>query len=178
VKHTHESYLSNRVLKINVGFLLADGPGHYQDSQVAIPERVRVADDVLVQYIQGALRLTRTKEGILVQSQLEVGIDGECSRCLTTLPRELAIHVEELYMHPAPRASEFYVGADSILDLAPLLRAEVIIQAEQRVLCRPDCQGLCPECGANRNTEACACANQRVDPRLAALKTLLDSARQ
>jgi uncharacterized protein len=175
VKSTHEHYLSNRVLKINVGFLLSDGPGNSQDSRLDIPAAVRVADDLIVNSINGTLRLTRTKEGILVQSRLQVGITAECSRCLDPLEREVDLEMEELYMHPAPVASEFFVGADAILDLAPLLRAETLIAASQRVLCQADCKGLCPVCGTNRNHETCDCETDHIDPRLASLRALLDS---
>lgn len=175
MKSTHEHYLSNRVLKVNVGFLLSDGPGNSQNSRLDIPSAVRVADDLMVNYISGTLRLTRTKEGILVQSKLLVGVIAECSRCLDVLEREIALDMEELYMHPVPIASEFFVGADAILDLAPLLRAEVLIETSRPVLCRDDCKGLCPTCGVNRNHESCECEADRVDPRLASLRTLLDS---
>lgn len=175
MKSTHEHYLSNRVLKTNVGFLLSDGPGNSQDSRLDIPAAVRVADDLIVNYINGTLRLTRTKEGILVQSHLQVGITAECSRCLDPVEREVDLDMEELYMHPAPVASEFFVGADAILDLAPLLRAETLIAATGRALCQVDCKGLCPVCGVNRNHETCDCDTDRIDPRLASLRALLDS---
>lgn len=178
MKSSQSAYLSNRILRINVGFLLSDGPGHSQDSRLDIPEPVKVADDVIVKAISGTLRLTRTKEGILVQSKLTITMDSECSRCLDTLQQALPVTIAELYMHPAPIASEFFVGQDAILDLAPLLRAEVLIQTSQAVLCRPDCKGLCPNCGVNRNHETCDCANQALDPRLATLKALLDKADQ
>jgi uncharacterized protein len=175
VKSTHEHYLSHRVLKINVGFLLSDGPGNSQDSRLDIPSAVRVAEDLIINTMAGPLRLTRTKEGILVQAQLRIGITAECSRCLEAFNRTVEVAVEELYMHPAPVATEFFVGADAILDLAPLLRAEVLIEASQRALCRPDCKGICPECGSNRNHESCACDTTRIDPRLRGLRQLLDS---
>ena len=41
-------------------------------------------------------------------------------------------------------------------------------------LCRPDCQGLCPVCGKDRNVDPCQCQVEWVDPRLAVLKTLVD----
>jgi uncharacterized protein len=39
-------------------------------------------------------------------------------------------------------------------------------------LCRPDCQGLCPVCGKDRNVESCQCQTEWVDPRLSGLKAL------
>lgn len=173
MKTPPKQYLSNRVLRTNVGFLLSAPSGTYQDSRLDIPSAVRVDDDLLVDAIHGTLRLTRSKEGILVQAHLTIAVDNECSRCLDTVPQTVIVDVEELFAHPASGISEFGVGADAILDLAPLLRAEVLIEMSHRILCREDCQGLCPTCGANRNREACKCALDDIDPRLAVLKKLL-----
>jgi uncharacterized protein len=176
VKPSHPHYLSQRALKVNVGFLLSAGPGLSQDSRLDSDTPIQVADDLIINDIHGTLRLTRTKEGVLVQSRLQVSVDAECSRCLDTTQVEVPVDVEELYMHPTPiPGHEFFVGADAILDLAPLIRAETLIQTSQRVLCREDCKGLCPTCGANRNHEPCDCDANRVDPRFAGLRALLDS---
>jgi uncharacterized protein len=172
-EHTSH-YVSNRVLKINVGFLLSDGPGHSRDMSFDIPT-VRVSEDVTLQYLKGDLRISRTKEGLLLQGKLVGGIEDECYRCLETVQREMAFDIEELVNYPTPVDTEFSVSDDGILDLAPLVRAEMLIQAGRGVLCRLDCKGLCPECGTNLNHETCHCHEDNVDPRMAKLKQLLKS---
>lgn len=171
VKQTANGYVSNRVLRINVGFLLATGPGHIHDTHFDVPP-VRVAEDVDLTYIRGPLRLSRTKEGVLVQGQLQVGVQDECYRCLKPVERELLIDIEELYAYPAPNGSEFVIGEDAMMDLAPLVRAEAIIADARGVLCRPDCRGLCAGCGVNLNDGPCVCEAD-ADPRFAKLKELL-----
>lgn len=171
VKQYTNGYVSNRVLKLNVGFLLAAGSGHTHDTEFDVPA-VRVSDDVDFAYVRGSLRLSRTKEGILVQGELEVGVEDECYRCLEPVQRDMKIKVEELYTYPNTKASEFSIGDDAILDLAPLLRAEAIIADARGALCQPDCMGLCPICGANLNYGPCECQDE-IDPRLAKLKELL-----
>jgi uncharacterized protein len=173
VKQYANGYVSNRVLKLNVGFLLADGPGHIHESAFDVPA-VRVAEDLDLAYIRGPIRMSRTKEGVLVQGQLEVGVEEECLRCLDPVSCSVSITLEELYSTPPSVGSEFSIGDDAILDLAPLVRAEVLIAVAGGVLCRPDCKGLCPECGANLNNATCSCADDAVDPRLAKLKELLN----
>ncbi|HEX2622988.1 MAG TPA: DUF177 domain-containing protein [Phototrophicaceae bacterium] len=168
------SYLNNRVLKLNVGFLLSDGPAHNHNSVLDIP-RVWVSDDLILEYVRGPLRLSRTKEGILVQAHLHVGANDECYRCLNEVPRDIEIEVEELYGYHSYDTSEFIVSDDAILDLSPLLRAEVIIDTSHRILCREDCKGLCSNCGANLNDGPCNCNDEDIDPRFAALKKLLES---
>jgi uncharacterized protein len=175
VKQHSNGYVSNRVLKLNVGFLLAAGPGHSHETAFDVP-RVRVSDDVELEYIRGPLRLSRTKEGILVQGHLHIGLLDQCYRCLEDVEHESVITVEELYTtQPASGASEFNVLDDAILDLAPLLRAEAIIADSQGVLCQPDCRGLCLECGTNLNREDCNCEQDDLDPRFAVLKKLLNN---
>lgn len=167
------NYLNNRVLKLNVGFLVSDGPAHNHDSVLDIP-RVRVSDDLMLEYVRGPLRLSRTKEGVLAQANLHVGINDECFRCLDPVARDVEIEVQELYGYRSQNSSEFTIGEDGILDLSPLLRAEVLIDTSHRVLCREDCKGLCANCGANLNEGDCNCRDEEIDPRMAALKKLLE----
>lgn len=173
VKYHQNGYVGNRVLKLNVGFLLAAGPGKTHDTGLDIPA-IRVADDVDLDYLRGVLRLSRTKEGILVQGDLRAGFQAECYRCLTPVRREAMLELEELYAYPLPDETEFSLADDGILDLSPLIRAEMLIEEEHRVLCRDDCKGLCVECGENLNLGECACIDVAVDPRLAQLKILRD----
>jgi uncharacterized protein len=166
------TYVSNRVLKINVGFLLAAGPGIFHDSVFDVPT-VKVAEDLTVDYVRGPIRLSRTAAGILVQGNLEAGIADECFRCLEDVTRNVTIPVEELFAYPASTTSEFSIHEDAILDLAPLIRAEVMIASTNGILCREDCKGLCPECGTNLNHTTCNCTLDNIDPRLAGLKQFL-----
>jgi uncharacterized protein len=62
------------------------------------------------------------------------------------------------------------------IDLAQVAREQFYLAVPMKPLCRPDCQGLCPHCGTNRNTGTCTCENQWEDPRLAGLKSLLKDA--
>lgn len=173
MKTPQKQYLNSRVVKTNVGFLLSAISGTYQDSRMEIPSPVKLDDDLIVNAIHGTLRLTRSKEGILVQAQLTINVDNECSRCADTVVQDVDIEIEELFANADTTISEFSVGADANLDLAPLLRAETLIAMSQRILCRDDCKGLCATCGANRNYETCNCDQDVIDPRFAALKNLL-----
>lgn len=176
MKPSSASLLSNRVLKINVGFLLSAGPGNNKDIDVNITDPVRIADDLVAQSIIGKLRLSRTKEGILVQSHVDVLVIRDCARCLDAFQHIMPVHIEELYASPHPIAdTEFFVGQDAQLDLAPLLRSEVLIALSHREYCQPNCRGLCPICGINRNHERCTCDRAPIDPRMAKLKDLLDA---
>lgn len=164
--------MNNRVLKINVGFLLHASSGTSNDSTLDFPD-VQVSDEITLNYIRGNLRMSRTKEGILVQSHLITAFDDVCFRCLDPIEHVMEMEIEELYAFNSHADTEFRVGDDGILDLGGLLRAEALIEQSHRQLCKPDCKGLCPECGANLNHETCTCQVDMIDPRLAILKTLL-----
>jgi uncharacterized protein len=64
-----------------------------------------------------------------------------------------------------------YYQGDSLL-LEDVLREQVLLSLPVRTLCKPDCKGLCPRCGKNRNLEACSCEEGPADPRWEALSGL------
>ncbi len=78
---------------------------------------------------------------------------------------------EEVELHEEDLNTAYY--RDHVLDLGDMLREQFYLALPMRPLCRPDCQGLCPQCGADRNVEACQCQSEWVDPRLSVLKALV-----
>ncbi|MFN7210762.1 MAG: YceD family protein [Aggregatilineales bacterium] len=168
---SNNGYVPARVLKFQLGFLLEGTRGQISETEIDIP-RLRVAEDVTVDFLRGALRFSRTSRGILVQGLLHSQVVVECSRCLTETPALLTIQLEELYLLQPNTYAEFTIGEDGVLDLAPLLRQEIILETPTTPLCKPDCLGLCPECGQNLNEGTCSCQREVIDPRLAALKAL------
>jgi uncharacterized protein len=106
-----------------------------------------------------------------------------CARCIE--PVEIAVSAEfDLVFRPlgadadAPErsitASETEIGyyqGDSLL-LEDVLREQVLLSLPVRTLCKPDCKGLCPHCGANRNLQPCSCEEGPNDPRWGSLSEL------
>jgi len=116
-----------------------------------------------------------------VFTQLEL----ECGRCVE--PFELPVDATfDLRYVPQPEhgsdeerelaeddlTTAFY--REGVLDVIDLLREQFQLVLPMKPLCREDCRGLCPECGTNLNRASCECAPRWEDPRLAALKGLLD----
>lgn len=165
--------VSNRVLKLNVGFLLSQGIGSTHAVDFAIPA-IAVADDLRLGFLTGQLRLSRTHEGILVQGQLHTAVDGECRRCLAEISIAIDLDLEELFTtHPGPgNRIQFKVDDTAVLDLTPLLREEVFLHIPLAPLCKADCAGLCPQCGKDLNEGPCTCERDEIDPRLAVLMQL------
>jgi hypothetical protein len=61
---------------------------------------------------------------------------------------------------------------EEVLDTEPLLVEQLHLAVPMKPVCRPDCKGLCPHCGADRNRGECDCRETDVDPRWAALAKL------
>ena len=106
-----------------------------------------------------------------------------CARCIE--PVEIPLAAEfDLIFRPAEADSEAlersitapeteigYYLKDGLL-LEDVLREQVLLSLPVRTLCKPDCKGLCPRCGENRNSTACTCDVGPSDPRWAALAGL------
>jgi uncharacterized protein len=116
-----------------------------------------------------------------VDSRLEL----ECGRCLEPFEVPVASTFELRYVPQTHNTGEgereiaeddlttaFY--ADNTLDLEALMREQFQLALPMKPLCAENCKGLCPHCGTNLNKATCDCKSTWVDPRLAALKGLLD----
>ncbi|MBQ7217580.1 MAG: DUF177 domain-containing protein, partial [Synergistaceae bacterium] len=57
-----------------------------------------------------------------------------------------------------------------VLDVMPQIEESIYTLIPTKILCREDCKGLCPNCGADLNYGECSCRNENIDPRLEALR--------
>jgi uncharacterized protein len=112
--------------------------------------------------------------GIAVSGTVAAPWAAECRRCLRPIEGTIVASVRELY-RPAGKAEdeeETYLLGPDHLDLRPLARDAVLLELPLAPLCRPDCAGLCPSCGVDRNDIACGCDTRAVDPRWSPLDVL------
>ncbi len=123
------------------------------------------------------LRLEAVVEGVLVSGTARGALRGECARCLEAVDDEVVADVQELFVHPGE-----HVGEDErrlqgdLLDLEPTVRDAVVLALPLSPVCREDCPGLCPDCGA-RLADDPGPAHDTTDPRwdrLAALVSPVD----
>ena len=96
---------------------------------------------------------------------------GQCRRCLSDTSGVSVSEIHELYQRTITDPDAFEIVGEQI-DLGPVAREAVLLDAPATPLCRPDCAGLCPVCGVNRNETACSCDGTVTDPRWAALDQL------
>jgi len=99
---------------------------------------------------------------------------GDCRRCAGEAVGRLRVEVRELF-EEQPDPEQTYPLDGDRLDLEPMARDAVLLELPLAPLCSPECQGLCPTCGADRNQGDCGCAPQKVDDRWAALDALREN---
>lgn len=133
-----------------------------------------VADRVLLD-----LSLESVVEGILVRGVVEADVVQACARCLDPVAERRRVTVAELFVDPhradADEADEGYelVDDNTAIELDTMVRDAVVMDLPVRTLCRPECAGLCPVCGDNRNDGDCGHRPAALrDPRWAALAEL------
>lgn len=107
---------------------------------------------------------------------------GECARCLAPVKDVFRLQFERTVAdektltdeQQEDNVDEYVIIRDGELDLDEELREALILSFPMRLLCSQDCPGLCPKCGKPRRDGDCGCPTREIDPRLAALRALLD----
>lgn len=154
----------------------------YQPGELGLPEDLRQKGAVAA---SGKAELLRNTNGeIRIQGTLSGELEGACDRCLEVARFDIQ-QPFDLFYRPAPKGGtqhpevhleegeidlSFYEG-DGVA-LRDVLREQILLSLPMQLFCQENCLGLCPECGANRNTDSCECTAVRVDPRWETLKNL------
>lgn len=118
----------------------------------------------------------RNMAGALVlQADMTAHLFLTCDRCAKPYSREKKLHYETLLTTELENEEndELILLQDDQLDLDELMTDVFILGLDTKNLCKEDCQGLCPGCGVDLNTESCRCKKE-VDPRLAGLAKFFD----
>jgi uncharacterized protein len=119
--------------------------------------------------IEGTLE--HVADGIVVRGWIDAPWQAPCRRCLVRVEGAVRVHVDELFER-SPLTGETYPLGEDTLDLTPLIRDALLLELPAAPLCADDCAGICPVCGADRNTSQCNCRTDDADPRWAALRAL------
>lgn len=162
-------------------------PGSLVVHQETVPSPVRIGAE-LVAIEEGApleldLQLQSVSEGVLVSGTVAAPTVGECARCLTAISGDVEIDLTELYAYPDSTTDET-TDADEVSRVGSSGQADTV-DLEQPIidavglalpfspLCRPDCPGLCPDCGVALAAAEPGHHHDKIDPRWAKLSTLL-----
>ncbi len=117
------------------------------------------------------LRLESLTGAIVASGRVRGRWSAVCSRCLTPLETDFDLHLREVFEED-PVEEETYPLRNDEIDLEQPLRDVVVPELPLVPLCRTDCAGLCPTCGANLNEGVCDCPPVAADPRWEALRDL------
>jgi len=135
-------------VKIKVRGIPADGLEIVKSVE---PEEIGLSDDDLtcLSPIEILVKAERVTNVVVAHVEVLARVAYTCSRCLEDVERES--HDQFKFEYPVEKATEF-------IDIGEDLRQELILNLPSKVLCREDCRGICPHCGANLNDEKCDCS--------------------
>ena len=141
----------------------------------------------IVTPLRGELTVLPQEDGCLIRGTLSGEVAVPCTRCAeeTAIPIDHRFDSFEPYGSSEDESEENAFSEEGIddlvmseengvpvLNLAGLLWEEFVLALPVKILCRPDCRGICPECGKNLNDGPCGCEENGGDPRLAILRQL------
>lgn len=92
--------------------------------------------------------VSRITNAVTVDLLLAASIYTECSRCLGQAKIDLNKRLKLNYQ---------VTSVNQVIDINPDIREEIILDYPLNPLCKPDCKGLCPQCGQNLNEGSCCC---------------------
>jgi uncharacterized protein len=128
-------------------------------------------------------RAIRAGQDIRLRGEIKARISAPCDRCLNEVAIPVQIPFDLFYAPAKPgegsagerelfeRDLDFAIYENDQIDLDELVLEQLELSLPSRVLCREECRGLCPQCGADLNVDQCDCKPQ-IDPRWRALADL------
>lgn len=128
-----------------------------------------------------SLKLTNTApKKVLVEASLKMTVVLACDRCLREVEHPFDLQITREVISPEKAQPEDLEEQDAFmegyeLNIDNLIENEIMTSWPMKVLCRPDCKGLCPVCGKDLNTGACGCDTFVPDPRMAAIMDVFNA---
>ena len=117
------------------------------------------------------LHLESLSNGVAVSGAATAHWQGECRRCLAPISQMMIVDLSELYQ-AIPEDPDAYEIVNDQINLLPMVRENVLVAIPLGPLCREDCPGFCPNCGAELSEASCGCDTSMKDPRWSALEGL------
>ncbi|MDQ6749744.1 MAG: DUF177 domain-containing protein [Actinomycetota bacterium] len=156
------------------GLHLASGQGRRLDLEVALDSFVLSGERYGAPPVAVILDVARMAgRGYSLRLRCRASVQGPCMRCLDTAQPLVAVDAREV--EQPGRGEELdspYVSEASLLDLRGWVRDALVLALPDQVVCRPECAGLCPVCGASLNADPTHAHAPEPDPRWAKLREL------
>lgn len=116
-----------------------------------------------IENISGSLLLTAKVNG---------KVKSECARCGKNLEISVSYDMREILAQDENDEDDVVLLEGTVLDLSETVLKNFYANVPSKILCSPDCKGLCPHCGANKNEVVCECEEDNIDPRMAVIDNL------
>lgn len=166
------------MLKLNVAEIKKKLVGEKTFSFSLSPQELELSheDLPLVGGIQVQGRISNGGDVLLLAAEISGQVQRQCGRCLKEFIAPTHATVDERF-YPSttenlPKDALTYQF--DVVDITEALREGLLLAEPISVLCKAECKGICPKCGADRNVTACNCDTRTIDPRLSALEALLN----
>lgn len=125
------------------------------------------------------------KNKAAVKGEMEITLAMRCDRCLKPVKEKLVLRFdrevhapdrEEALLDEEDMSDDDQIFMDGYrLNVEDLLNNEIIINWPRKILCKPDCKGICLQCGRDLNTGSCECDTFIPDPRMAVIKDIFNA---
>lgn len=155
---------TRRIFRFNTGFLINQPIGYTREIPIELLQH-SFGQDLHVENFRGQLLLNRTQNGFRMQADFYAITTVECGRCLEKFDLQLHTIFEEIFTfenHPLSE-DEFFIPEDGNIDFEPYIRDCLLLEIPINPICKPDCRGLCPECGQNLNIGDCGHAPEETE---------------
>jgi uncharacterized protein len=159
-------------------------PGTLREYRRSVPAPAGLALDLASvpegEVLELDVRIESVTEGVLVTGTVTGPLNGECGRCLDPVRSEVVGEFVELFAYAESTTDEttdqdeVLRVQDDYIDLDPVVHDAVVLALPFTPLCRPDCGGLCPDCGEKLDDLPDGHTHDKIDPRWAGLNRLLD----
>ncbi len=164
----------------------------FEQPSETFPVLAEMAETDICQFltpITASLRAQQIGDIVEIEGSISTSVRLDCGRCLQSFEMPLESQFELTYIqkdpalaHSGTNDEEIELTADDVglihyqgeeINLREEIQEQVVLALPLRALCRPDCKGLCPECGADFNTAACECDRKPSGGKFDALKNLI-----
>jgi len=150
--------------------------GHFEFRKEIQPFEIGGSEVSFAEPATVTLDITNTGVSLQVAGEITGELQFNCSRCLEPFRYHLDTGFEEQYRHVTQIAEDgddnrsYQIYEDDIIDFTDAVMEHLILGLPMKPVCSQECQGICPQCGTNKNISKCLCKDDDIDPRFAALK--------
>ncbi len=121
--------------------------------------------------------ISNNGKSLVLRGTVRLRFAVKCARCRKDIERDFEYELDETLVREKDNSDDnpdVFVFSGNEADITDIVLNGFFMNVPGKFLCREDCKGLCPECGADLNEGDCGCSDDMIDPRWEALKKIMD----